>query len=98
MELFSAQKFDFEDKRCVGGNHTPGTTGTIAQLRWNGQFALAAHLHTDHALVPTLNDHTLAQREYERIVTILARIKLLPIRQPAGVMHGHHLTGLCLGT
>src|SRR5690606_31133106 len=78
--------------------HAAGAARTIAKLGRDGELALAADLHALHTLVPTADHLAATQCEFERLVTVLARVELGAIGQPAGVMHGHRMAGSSHGT
>lgn len=60
---FYGDEINIEDKRSPGRNEVAGPHVAIAEIRRNGQKPTFAHLHAEHALVPSLDD--LARSNYE---------------------------------
>ena len=50
------EQLDLEDQRGLGRDDAGVAAHAVAELGWDGQLALAAHLHAGHALVPALDD------------------------------------------
>src|SRR6185312_6302406 len=100
------QQLELEHQRGIGRDHAAGAASAVAEFGGNQQGALAAHVHAGHALVPTLDDHALAQGEGERFVAVVGgAVELRAVLvlggvvvQPAGVEHLHGHAGLGLGT
>ena len=59
---------------------------TTRQIRISSTQSLS-DVHAGDAFIPSFNNLPCAQGEFEGIVAIDRRVKLLPARQPAGVMH-----------
>src|SRR5262245_9232973 len=88
-----AQQLYFEHQRRVRWDHASGATRAVAQRGWDGELALAAHLHARRAFVPALDDSARAQGKHEAIVAVLARIELGAVGKPAGIVHLDLLSG-----
>src|SRR3954470_15847838 len=71
MALLDVEQLDLEDEGCVGWDHAAGTARAVAKLRWDGELADTANLHSLNALVPALDDPAATQRERERLPAIL---------------------------
>src|SRR5215510_1175933 len=90
----NSEQFDFEDKCCVGRYGTAGTAGAISQIGGDNEFPLPADFHALHAFVPTFDHSTGSQRKGEGLPSIHRTVELLPILQPAAIMHADGLAGL----
>src|SRR5207302_9887286 len=66
----------------------------VGELARDRELALAAHLHARDALVPALDDPALAEGELEGLLPVDRAVELLPVGEPARVVHGHGLAGL----
>src|SRR5258706_599280 len=99
--LLYAQQFHLEQQGCIRRDHPARAARAIAQRCRNDQAAGAADFHACHALVPTANHLSAAQRKLERLAAVLARIEFgagfAIVVQPAGVMHRHEIAGRCGG-
>src|SRR5439155_919190 len=85
------EQLDLEDERGVGRDGARKSLLAVAHLGRDGQLAPAAHLHPDHALVPALDDLPAAERERKRLPVVLGRVELLPVGEPARVVHRDRL-------
>ena len=63
-----------------------GASGAVAQLGRQRELALAAHLHAGDAAIPALDHLAGPEAERERRPAD-GGVELLPVREPAGVMH-----------
>jgi hypothetical protein len=92
--LFSgdAEQLDLEHQRRIRRDHAARAARAIREVRRNGELALAADFHAGDALVPASDHLPPAEAEFERIVAIDARVELLAVGEPAGVMQGDVVT------
>src|SRR5207244_162453 len=76
-----------------------GAPRTVAEMWRDDEPSRAADLHPGHAFVPALDHLPTAQREFERLVAVPARIEfragLVVLVQPAGVVDLDALARLC---
>src|SRR5688572_26665406 len=86
-------QLDVEHQRGIRGDRAAGAARAIAHLRRDDEGALAAHLHSGHALVPAADHLSRAQLEIERRAAIHRAVELLAVAvglgrivQPAGVV------------
>src|SRR5262249_35450632 len=91
--LADPEQFHLEHERGIGRNDASGAARAVAERGRDGELARAADLHALHALVPALDDVAAAEREYERVAAVLARIELRAVGEPAGVVDLDALTG-----
>lgn len=95
--LVDLDELGLEDESGVGRNGVTGTAGAVAELGFDGELALLADLHAEEALIPTLDDLTLADSEVQRLATVVARIELLAAGEGAFVVDIDVVTRLGLG-
>src|ERR1700686_5595464 len=87
-----AEQLHLEDQRGVGRDDPTCALGAVAQLGRNGELALAAHLHGRDAFAPAGDDLALAAGKLEGVAVVARGVELLPVGEPARVMHAHELT------
>src|SRR5437867_9189290 len=75
-------------------DHAAGAARAVAQIGRDGELALAADLHSRDALVPAADHLAAPEREDECLAAVLARVELLAVGGPAGVMHADLLAGV----
>src|SRR3954451_8846985 len=93
--LTDALEVDDEDERLVGPDARAGALRAVGEAGRDDQLAPAADLHALDALVPALDDLTLAERERERLAAVPRGVELLAGRpRVADVLHRRHLPGL----
>src|SRR5215831_15736280 len=85
-----AHQLHIEDERRIRRDHARVALRAIGEVRRNPQLALAPNLHPRHAFLPALDYVPRPDLELERLTADRA-IKLLPVRQPARVVHEHGL-------
>src|SRR5581483_3871642 len=68
--LFNAKQLDVENKRRVRRNHTAGAPRSIPEIGRNNQLPAAADLHAHNTFVPSFDNPTDADREFERLVSV----------------------------
>src|SRR3954462_2886922 len=73
------EQLDLEHERGVRGNDATRTPSAEAQLRRNGELALAAHFHALHAFVPRENALAGAAVEREGVAAVLAGVELAAV-------------------
>src|SRR5438552_2988744 len=88
------EQLHLEDQRRARRNHAAGAPIAVAEMRRDDELALAAHAHRAHALVPALDDASLADRKHQRLAAIHRRVELLSALQPSRVVHAHVVAGL----
>src|SRR5262249_23979255 len=81
------EQLDVELERGVGWDR-PHLLVAVGQGRRDGQPALAAHLHSRHALVPAGDDLAHPDAEAERLAAIVGAVELGAVEQRADVVHG----------
>ena len=94
LALVDAHKLRVEDERGVGGDDATDGAVAVGKVRLDGELALLADLHAHEALIPALDDLTLADSEAERLVAVAAGVELCTIREGAGVVN---LDGVACG-
>lgn len=67
--LFDVEQFDLE-VQCGVRRDRPNSALTIAKIRRNDQFTLAADLHTGNTFIPTFDDAARAQRKRKRLTPV----------------------------
>src|SRR5574337_1617349 len=87
------EQFDVENQRGVRWDHSAGTARSIPQIGWDGEFALAPHLHPLDPFVPAFNDSSGAQRKRKRLSTIDRAIELLAVLQPTRIVNVRRFSG-----
>src|SRR4051812_1280982 len=93
--LTDALEVDDEHERLVRPDPGAGALRAVGQVRRDDQLAPAADLHALDALVPALDDLTLAERERERLAVVPRGVELLARRpRVAHVLHRRELAGL----
>ena len=76
---------DAEEQDRVSGDL--GTGAATIRVVWRtGQLSLAALLETDEAFVPALDHHTLANGEWQRLSSVIRRVKLGAVEESATVV------------
>ena len=79
--LFEAQKLDFKDELAVGHDapcrKATAPVGVIGGAGQSGDLSLC---HTQDALVPSLDDLSLSDGEFEHLSAIAAGIELASVR------------------
>src|SRR5581483_12078388 len=89
--LADRQQLHLEEQRRVGRNDAARAARAVAEVRRDGELALAADLHAGDAFVPAADHFAFAEREHERLAAVLAGIelgaRLAAAVEPAGVMH-----------
>ena len=73
-------------ERRVWRDDVAGTPVAVRSLRRTGHPDLLIDTHTDHALVPALDDKLVPGREGERRVPRVGRVKLGTVHQVAAVV------------
>ena len=88
---FDAEELDFEDERCILGDHRRVTAGTISEPGWYAKLTNAADLHRQDTFVPAFDDPALPDVEGEGLLLDDRTVESLPAGQPARIMDGHLL-------
>src|SRR2546428_3678615 len=91
--LFHVEQLDLELERGIGRDDVAGAARAVAERRRHDEDAFAADLHASHAFVPTLDDLATAERERERLTTVLGAVEPGAVHQPAGVVDDSRLAG-----
>lgn len=94
MKSVNLQEFNVEHKSGHWWNETWEASVTISHHWRNGQSGLFTKGELGKTLVPTLNDHTLADSELERLVSVVRRVELLTVGQGTSVVDGQEIAGL----
>src|SRR5439155_18716853 len=85
--LFDLQELDFESQFRVRRNIPARSFFSVGELGRNDEFALAADLHADHALIPASDDLSITEDELERLLAIETAIELGAVGEPTRVVH-----------
>src|SRR6185437_15326301 len=70
VRLPYTEQFDVENQRGVRWDHTACTARSVSQIRRDGEFTLASHLHSLHPFVPALYDPPRAERKRKGLSAI----------------------------
>src|SRR5690349_10930287 len=92
-KLANREQLHFEHQSRIRRYDAARAARAVAELRRNGELAFAADFHAAHAFVPAADHFAAAEREHERLAAIFARVELLAVGEPAGVVHAHALPG-----
>lgn len=76
LDASDADQLGLEDKNAVGRDRTHASAA-VGPLGLDGQRALLSRAHVEQALVPTLDNLTLADVEAQRLASVVTGIKLL---------------------
>ncbi len=90
-------QLDLERERRVRRNDAAGAARAVREIGWDDELPGAADLHGRHALVPSFDDLTAADGERERLAAIFRAVELLPVGEPARVVHDRRLSRLRRG-
>src|SRR5690349_16533493 len=93
VRLPHTEQFDVENQRGVRWDHTACTARSVSQIRRDGEFTLASHLHPLHPFVPALYDSPRAERKRKGLSTIDGAIELFAVFQPARIVDARRLSG-----
>ena len=85
------EEFDLENQRGIGRDHAAGTTGSVGQIRWDDQFALATDFHARDAFIPSLDHPTCSEREAEGAAPVAA-VEFLAAFQRSAVVDDNNLS------
>src|SRR5687768_1274151 len=95
--LLDVEQLHLEHQRRVRRDDAAGAARAVAELRRDGELALAADLHAGDAFVPSLDHVALPEREDKRLAAVKTRVEFRSLvsvfAQPAGVMHADFLAG-----
>src|SRR5207344_268206 len=80
------QQFDLELQRRVRWDVLAGTVRAIPHGGRDDELPDAADPHALDALIPPIDDFTLAERELERLAVIARAVELEAVQQRPGVM------------
>lgn len=69
----------------------------VGQFRRDAQLPFAAHLHSGHAFIPSLDDFAVTQCELVGLIGIDGAVEFLARGEPAGVVHFHVVPGFGQG-
>lgn len=78
LDTTNANQLRLEDKHRVRRNR-PHSRRAISVLRLDCERALLTDTHAEQALVPTLDDLTLADMEAQRLATVVGGIELAAV-------------------
>src|SRR6516165_3033800 len=92
-ERSGAKQLDLEQQRRVRRNDAAGAARAVAERGRDDEDARSAFLHSLYALVPAADHVARAEREFERVVAVLAGVELRSLGavlvEPAGVVDAH---------
>lgn len=92
--LFEADEFHIEDESGVWWDYSRVALLAVSVVRGAGQFGALAYRHLSNTLVPSSDDFSLADLEFEGLATVARRVEFLPICQCACIVDHHCLPGL----
>ena len=76
---FHLQELNIKVQSCVRGDDSASAPFTVPKLGGDDKLANFSHAHTQHPLFPSFDHHPLSECEAERLVTVIARVKLFAI-------------------
>lgn len=92
--LVDAAQFNVEYQCCVAGNGWWGAFGAVCGIWWASDTSLWANFHANNTDVPSGNDFTFAQGEFESFARLCAVEHFVVRLQATFVVDDHLFSGL----
>lgn len=87
-----SHQFHIKDQGRVGRYDGWKASLTIRILWRARQHSLLSNLHGQDSLIPAFDDHSLPNREFQRLPPVVAAVELVPVGQFASVVNLHGLS------